>query len=147
MVLHFARALQAPPGADIVCARVSPSDFDLVATVDALGVFRFTQLGGAQRRERSPSEGTFNLVRVSGSGNHEPVVRAWTQFEWLPLQAGGILLSQEGSPKLLFTRLLVAGEGSALVYHVGSLTGAPARGSKCEPGSSLPRRACRSFCA
>lgn len=92
--------------------------------VDALGVFRYTQQGPAiSRKERSPGEGAFSLVRISAGGLNEPVLRAWTHFEWLPLQAGGILLAQEGSPKLLFTRLLVAGEGSALVYHVGSLTG------------------------
>lgn len=124
MVLHFARlASQSTPPADVVCVRASPTEFETVASVDALGVFRYANLGSP--KTRSPSEGAFSLVRLSGGGVSEPVLREWSQFEWLPLQAGGILLSQQGSPKLIFTRLLVAGEGSAAVYHVGSLTGAP----------------------
>ena len=72
--------------------------------------------GSGKRRER------FQLHTEAEDGELQPVHRAWRQFEFIPKQqAGAVLISQMGSPNLLYSTLPAdGGETGSMVFLFGS---------------------------
>ena len=100
------------------CARLDPEDRRHAAAVERGGVVRSMRTGG---RTGSGVE-RFQLHTEAEDGELEPVHRAWRQFEFIPKQqAGAVLISQMGSPNLLYSTLPAdGGETGSMVFLFGS---------------------------
>lgn len=100
------------------CARLDPEDRRHAAAVERGGIVRSMRTGG---RTGSGVE-RFQLHTEAKDGELKPVHRAWRQFEFIPKQqAGAVLISQMGSPNLLYSTLPAdGGETGSMVFLFGS---------------------------
>ena len=100
------------------CARLDPEDRRHAVAVERGGVVRAMRTGGS----KGSGVERFQLHTEAEDGEFQPVHRAWRQFEFIPKQqAGAVLISQTGSPNLLYSTLPAdGGETGSMVFLFGS---------------------------
>ena len=100
------------------CARLDPEDRRHAVAVERGGVVRAMRTGGS----KGSGVERFQLHTEAEDGELQPVHRAWRQFEFIPKQqAGALLISQMGSPNLLYSTLPAdGGETGSMVFLFGS---------------------------
>lgn len=117
------------------CARLDPEDRRHAVAVERGGIVR------AMRTEGSKGSGVerFQLHTEAEDGELQPVHRAWRQFEFIPKQqAGAILISQMGSPNLLYSTLPAdGGERGSMVFLFGSHNAAVSAFQVCPDGTTV----------
>ena len=117
------------------CARLDPEDRRHAVAVERGGIVR------AMRTEGSKGSGVerFQLHTEAEDGELQPVHRAWRQFEFIPKQqAGAVLISQMGSPNLLYSTLPAdGGERGSMVFLFGSHNAAVSAFQVCPDGTTV----------